>query len=165
MLLHNQSPNALRWEMAPHGWFECQPWGAVDVPEKLVDAAKKLGLPLGMAPVAPEQKARRIAAIEENGARSDENRNLRLKLEASTAQLATSEKTLANVKADRARVAAELAASQKAGDEARVLIKTLEADKQSMRAEIAKQAERIVELEDQLTTPQRAQQPRQNKRR
>jgi hypothetical protein len=61
MRLYNQTKHNLRWDMSGHV-FTAEPWGHVHVPDEFVDAVKSRGLPLDIAPVPPEARAKvRIA--------------------------------------------------------------------------------------------------------
>lgn len=75
-MLHNQTKSPLAWEMSGRQ-FACEPWGAVDLPEKLVPIANAYGLPLGSVPVPPELRAQQRVVDEQENAKSDALRALR----------------------------------------------------------------------------------------
>lgn len=69
--LFNQGKPALKWDMSGRTW-SCEAYGAVDMPDDLVEHCLKRGLPLGLNQVAPEIKA--LVSLDEASvaARSDE---------------------------------------------------------------------------------------------
>jgi hypothetical protein len=56
MRAFNQTKNRLGWSMAGVR-YECEPWESVELKDPLYAAARKLGIPLDVAPVAPELRA------------------------------------------------------------------------------------------------------------
>jgi hypothetical protein len=76
MQLFNQGKTALSWGMSGEA-YSCEPWGAVEVPDALVEAVKSRGLPLAELPIAPESRARARVAEEEAAAMAEPLRALR----------------------------------------------------------------------------------------
>lgn len=78
--LYNQTNKRLSWEMGAKT-FSCAPFDYVEIPDDLVDPCRSRGLPLGVTPIAPETKAKSALDAEQEAARKDEFRQLRLELE------------------------------------------------------------------------------------
>ena len=54
----NQTKTPLKWSIGKKN-FECEPWGAVDVPAELVDSCKRRGVPIAATAIAAEVRAAR----------------------------------------------------------------------------------------------------------
>jgi hypothetical protein len=76
MRLFNQTKNQLRWSMGGKV-YEAGPWDSVEIPDQFGPAARKLGLPLAVAPVAPETRAQVRVADESAAAAQEPLRLLR----------------------------------------------------------------------------------------
>ena len=80
--------------------FSCDPWGSVEVPEKLVALCGKRQLPLGQSPVAPETKASVRSKSADREAKADEVRVLREQLTDALAQSKASDAELESVRGE-----------------------------------------------------------------
>jgi hypothetical protein len=71
MKLHNQKGAAISWE-ALGVTYEWAPYGACDVPDKLVPLLRSEGFPVDVTPVPPKEKAARAAAEQTEEAKDAE---------------------------------------------------------------------------------------------
>lgn len=94
MKLFNQIKQPLSWGMGDTR-FTCEGFGAVDVPDHLVDLCKSRGLPLDVSPVPAETRAQRRVSEEIEAARSDDLKLLKDEVSAAKAAEATAKGELA----------------------------------------------------------------------
>lgn len=80
MLLFNQTKNALSWGLGGEK-YACEPWGSVELTEETAEVAKRRGLPLDVAPVAPEHRAQARIEAEADASKLDALRSLRSQLD------------------------------------------------------------------------------------
>jgi len=83
MLLFNQTKNHLKWSMGGQS-FACEPWASLDLPDEIAEHCTKRGIPLGVAPVAPEHRAQ--VRVEDERKASDDSALLAMKDRAEAAE-------------------------------------------------------------------------------
>ena len=85
MLAFNQTKHPLSWALSGQK-FACEPWGSIDIPGELWGACVRLGLPLDVAPVPPERRAKE--RVEDERKASDDSVLLALKDRVAAAEAA-----------------------------------------------------------------------------
>lgn len=151
MLLHNQRGAPLSWE-ANGKTYEWEPYGACEVPDELVTHIKSEGFPVGIAPVAPKERADRAAAQAteaETSVALDKARK-ELGLVSTKLQDAVATAEAADVRASKAQTEADAAVAKGRAleEEARSLRK----DAAEYEDLLSKSAAEIAKLKEQLKT-------------
>lgn len=146
MRLFNQTKNALSWSMGGVT-YSCQPWGPVSVPDDLVGAVRSRGLPLGMAPVERETRAKVLIADEEAQARDAPLIQLRKQLEDAQDKAKAAEQELERMSAELSAVRDELRTEKAQVAELQEQALALKADKESAEALMSEQAQKAVEAD------------------
>lgn len=146
MRLFNQTKNALSWAMGGEK-FACEPWGPVDIPDEMVDPAKRRGLPLGEAPIAPELRAQQRIADEADASKLDALRSLKAQVELAVAGEKSAKDELGRVHTElssaRDALRQERAKTEKLGQE----VARLKADKEAAEQLLAQESARAVDAE------------------
>lgn len=161
MRLFNQTKNHLSWSMGGAA-YACEPWGAVDIPEELVAPAKARGLPLDVAPVAPDSRAKQRIADEEAAAKQNATIALQRKLEEANAALDSAKREIGALHAQCSEAKSALRLSEKEVSKLNARIATLLADKEAAEQLLAHESaratdaeERAIRAEATLTEPQK----------
>jgi hypothetical protein len=152
MIKHNQTKNALSWDVGGNQ-FTCEPWGTVDIPEHLVDLVRKMGLPLGNAPMAPERKAVAVSDAAKDAARNDEIRLLRDRVRELEAQAAVDSAQIEREKGESFKARESVAKLAKELTVATMRAEASERDGAAFKAQIADLNATIVELEQKAPAP------------
>jgi hypothetical protein len=153
MIKHNQTKNALSWDVGGNQ-YTCEPWGTVDIPEHLVDLVRKMGLPLGNAPMAPERKAVAVSEAAKDAARNDEIRLLRDRVRELEAQAAVDSSQLEREKGDSFAARESAARLSKELSLATERAASAERDGAAFKAQISDLMATIVELERKVPAMQ-----------
>lgn len=146
MRLYNQTKKPLAWSMGD-AKFSCEPWGSVEMADDIAPFAIGRGLPLDVAPVAPEQRAQAQIAEAVEAGKSDALRALRDQAEdAKAAERAARD--------ELARMSVELSDARerasKAEEDSRKLaaeVTRLKADKQAAEELLAAEGVRATDAE------------------
>jgi chromosome segregation ATPase len=146
MRLYNQTKKNLSWSMGA-ATFACEAWGSVEIQDDLVPLVLSRGLPLDVAPVAPEQRAQAQIADAVEAGKSDALRALRDQAEDARAaeRAARDEIARMSVELSEARERAkkaESAAEKLTGDLSR-----MKADKQAAEELLAAEGVRATDAE------------------
>jgi hypothetical protein len=150
MILHNQTPKQLNWEMGGQK-FACEPWGPVDVPDQWVELCAKRTLPLGQSPVPAESKASVRAKAAQDTARSDEVRVLKGQLEESQAVAVSAQKEAEDVKRKLTQEKDRSAALKAKLGEASTRLATLGDEKAALELKLEELAGKLADLEKKAT--------------
>lgn len=149
MELHNQTRNALNFSIGKHD-FECEPYGAVTVPDHLVEFVRSRGLPLKTTPVAATERSAVRAAEAKKAAEADELIAARQDKTLAEDALAQAQKAVeeSEKKAAERLKACEVAAETIEGLNKRIV--SLQEEKDAMQNVIDEQAKQIADLESKL---------------
>lgn len=147
MRLFNQTNRRLAWGMSGLQ-FDCDPFGAVEVPDRLVDACRSRQLPLAVTPMAPEVKASVTVQDEMRTARADELKRARDEL--ALARAGESEARRAAEECNTLKVAkvAECDALGQRVLELEEALRAERADKDAALAELKQTAAKLADAED-----------------
>ncbi len=150
MKLFNQTNKPLRWDMSGRV-FECEPYGEISVPDRLVEAVRSRKLPLKASKVPPKVQARAKADEEIARAQGSEVLKLRERAETAEAGLETATKQLEEAQAEGAKLSEALSEMTERAEAA---------EQQALAA-----MEQAEALEKQLAelAPQKAEEQRQSR--
>lgn len=146
MLLHNQTPHRLRWEMGGEV-YGCDPWGAVEVPDRLVGICKRRTLPLGPTPVAAENRAAAKARAAQDAARNDETFKLRSAVDAHAADAQAAKQEAEEVKGRLGGLREKLAAAQAEVGRLRTELTAAHDEKAAVEKQLEELAHKVAEYE------------------
>lgn len=127
MRLYNQTKKSLEWSMGAES-FSCEAWGSVEISDELAPFAKARGLPLGVSPVAPEQRAQAQIAEAVEAGKGDALRALRDQLDESKASERAAREEIA-------RLGVELSETRERARKSEALTEKLTGDLARLRAD------------------------------
>lgn len=153
--LFNQGKPALKWDMGGRTW-RCEAYGAVDMPDELVEHCTKRGLPLGLNQVAPEIKA--LVNLDEASvaARSDEVLALKHDLGVAQIALSSAKSDLENAVAHTKALETAVTARDHKVAELALQLKEVSADKLASEQLLAETAKQLAEAEQRATLAETA---------
>lgn len=146
MRLFNQTKNALSWEMGGVR-YTCEPWSSVELDDALVSHARSRGLPLDVAPVAPETRAQ--VRVADERAAADQAPLLALKKAADDAQAAEREakRALEQLSVDLSNARGQLREANQIIESQRGQIQRLTADKEAAEQLMSAAEQKATEAE------------------
>lgn len=145
--LYNQTNKALDWSMGGKK-FACSPFDHVDIPDELVEACKSRHLPLAVTPIPPEAKAKTTLAVEQDLARKDEVRLLKIELDDAKAREAIAKKTAENLQADLSDRDGKIVKLTKELDQTKDRLRIVESDKTAAESLLEETGRKLVHAED-----------------
>jgi hypothetical protein len=139
MRLYNQTKNQLGWSLGGKK-LEAEPWGPVDIPDALAAAVRKMGLPLGIAPVAPEHRALVRVADEQAAAAAEPLRVLKAAADAAQAGERAAKEELERMSVELGSVRGELRQARESITDLKGRLKQALADKGAAEALLSETA-------------------------
>jgi hypothetical protein len=146
MRLFNQTKNSLSWSMGGVA-YSCEPWGAVEVSDELVDIARRRGLPLDVAPVAPEARAKQRISDEQEASKENATIALKGKLDDAVAALEAAKGELGSVQVALSEARNQLRLSGEENARLQTQVGSLLADKEAAEQLLAHESARATDAE------------------
>lgn len=147
MRLYNQTKKALGWSMGGVR-YEAEPWGAVELPDDLAQAARQLGVPLDVTPIAPEIRAQVLVADEQASASDKVFRAIRERANAAEAAERAAKEELGRMSVEISKARSDIREANELIESLRDQVKHLKADKEAAEALITETAAQATAAEE-----------------